>query len=81
METEQVYTVEEAAKLMKCHYATITRAIKAGKLKAAKFGRDYRISRAELERFWSTSGGGQLFTEASTEPTTYKKERKDEESD
>jgi hypothetical protein len=32
-----------------------------GSLQAARLGRGYRISRADLQKFWMESGGGELF--------------------
>jgi excisionase family DNA binding protein len=60
---KSVFSVEEVAELFQCHKDTIRRAIHAGKLKAAKLGKDYRISRADLESFYRTQGGGELFAE------------------
>ncbi len=59
--TKQTYTLGEAAELLSCHKETIRRAIKDGTLRAAKLGRGYRVSRADLEAFWSSMGGGALF--------------------
>lgn len=55
------YTLPEAAELLSCHVETIRRAIRDNSLKAAKLGREYRLSRLELQRFWTERGGGQLF--------------------
>jgi excisionase family DNA binding protein len=55
------FTVGEAAELLSCHKETIRRAIKDGSLRAAQLGRGYRISRADLEAFWTAKGGGSLF--------------------
>ncbi len=62
--TKQTYTLGEAADLLSCHKETIRRAIKDGSLRAAKLGRGYRVSRADLEAFWSAMGGGALFEKA-----------------
>jgi excisionase family DNA binding protein len=58
---KQVYTVSEAAAFFSCHPETIKRAIRSGKLSAANIGRDYRLSRTELVKYWTDSGGGELF--------------------
>lgn len=55
------FTLAEAAKLLSCHRETLRRAIRSGELRAAKLGRGYRISRFDLESFWTASGGGDLF--------------------
>ena len=43
-----VYTAEEAAALLKVHVQTIRAYIKAGRLRASKLGRVYRIREADL---------------------------------
>ena len=55
------FTLAEAATLLSCHPETLRRAIRKGELQAAKLGRGFRISRADLEAFWTASGGGDLF--------------------
>lgn len=59
--TQQVFTIEKAAALLECHPETVRREIREGRLKAARIGRDYRISRHQLEEYWRAQGGGQLF--------------------
>ena len=56
------FTLAEAANLLSCHKETLRRAIQAGELQAARLGREYRISRADLQGFWISQGGGELFT-------------------
>ena len=55
------FTLAEAASLLSCHKETLRRAIQGGELQAAKLGREYRISRADLQAFWTAQGGGELF--------------------
>lgn len=55
------FTLAEAAALLSCHPETLRRAIRKGQLQAAKLGRGFRISRIDLEAFWTASGGGTLF--------------------
>ena len=55
------FTLAEAAALLSCHTETLRRAIRDGALRAARLGRGYRISRVDLEAFWTASGGGELF--------------------
>jgi excisionase family DNA binding protein len=55
------FTLAEAADLLSCHRETLRRAIRSGDLRAAKLGRGLRISRFDLEAFWTASGGGDLF--------------------
>lgn len=56
------FTLAEAALLLSCHKETLRRAIQSGDLRAAKLGREYRISRADLQAFWTAQGGGELFS-------------------
>ncbi len=55
------FTLAEAAHLLSCHKETLRRAIQAGELRAARLGREYRISRPDLQAFWTAQGGGELF--------------------
>lgn len=55
------FTLAEAADLLRCHKETLRRAILDGSLQAAKLGRSYRISRLDLQTFWTERGGGELF--------------------
>ena len=83
------FTLAEAATLLSCHPETLRRAIRKGELRAAKLGRGFRISRADLEAFWTASGGGDLFgkdeegrtgevTPEAAPPKTQKKKRQAE---
>lgn len=56
------YTLIEAAELLSCHKETLRRAIVDGQLQAAKLGRGWRISRIDMEVFWTSKGGGELFS-------------------
>ena len=55
------FTLAEAAGLLSCHTETLRRAIKNGTLYAARLGREYRISRTDLQAFWTARGGSDLF--------------------
>lgn len=44
-------TVEEIANRLRVHEDTVLRWIRAGRLKAYKIGRDYRIEKADYEEF------------------------------
>jgi excisionase family DNA binding protein len=59
--TKTTYTLAEAAALLSCHAETLRRAIKTGTLHAARLGREYRISRTDLQAFWTARGGSDLF--------------------
>lgn len=56
------FTLGEAADVLSCHKETLRRAIQAGELRAARLGREYRISRIDLQAFWTAQGGGELFS-------------------
>jgi excisionase family DNA binding protein len=67
------YTLVEVAQLLRCHTETVRKAILDGSLQAAKLGRSYRVSHAELLKFWGALGGGDLFDKAedsSSDPGT-----------
>jgi excisionase family DNA binding protein len=50
---EEFYKAEELAAKLRVNIMTIYRYIKAGKLKAYKFGKEFRIDKAEFENFLS----------------------------
>lgn len=56
IDDKTVYTIDQAAFLVQCHRDTLTRAITAKKLTAAKVGYDWRIRGEHLNR-WLDSGG------------------------
>jgi len=45
------YTIDELALMLKVTYLTVYRWIRAGKLKAVKAGKQYRISQDMLNKF------------------------------
>ena len=49
--TQHLYTVEQAAEVLDLHVKTIRRYIHDGRLKAKRIGKEYRITRADLEEF------------------------------
>jgi excisionase family DNA binding protein len=69
------FTLAEAAVLLSCHRETLRRAIKDGELRAARLGREYRISRLDLEAFWTASGGKDLFVRDAAAPGSGAEER------
>ena len=60
---QQAFSLKDSASILGVHPDTLRRAIKAGKLRSAKIGKDYRIARTELERYFQAMGGGSLFGE------------------
>ena len=49
--TEEYYSIDEVAKLLKVAYLTVYRWIQAGKLNAYKAGKQYRIKKDDLTDF------------------------------
>lgn len=64
---KQAMTISEAAEVCGVHAETVRRWVRAGDLQAAKFGREYRISKTELARYWAGQGGGDLFGPTASE--------------
>ena len=59
--SKTTFTLTEAAALLSCHTETLRRAIKNGALRAARLGREFRVSRTDLQAFWTERGGSDLF--------------------
>lgn len=51
MQETQYYTLDEVAVMLKVVYLTVYRWVRAGKLKAYKVGKQYRISKEQLDLF------------------------------
>ena len=51
MKEKDFYKAEDLAKLLEVNIMTIYRYIKAGRLKAHKIGRDFRIDKKEFNAF------------------------------
>jgi putative resolvase len=51
MQDKDFYKPEELAKVLEVNIMTIYRYIKAGRLKAYKIGREYRIDKVEFNNF------------------------------
>lgn len=52
METNEViYTIGEVAKMLRVSYLTVYRWIQSGKLNAIKAGKQYRITKNQLDKF------------------------------
>lgn len=51
MEKEQYYTLEEVSEILRVSYLTVYRWIRAGKLYAFKAGKQYRVSKEEVNKF------------------------------
>lgn len=50
-EANEYYTAKELARKLSLNVMTIYRYIAAGKLKAFKIGKEFRVERVEFERF------------------------------
>jgi len=55
MTKKDFYTAKELAEILSLNVMTIYRYIKAGKLKAHKIGKEYRIDKNEFGRFLKKS--------------------------
>ena len=51
MEKITVYTLKEVAEILKVSRQTIYNYLKAGRLKATKIGKEYRVTKEDLEEF------------------------------
>ncbi|MBP9715455.1 MAG: helix-turn-helix domain-containing protein [Candidatus Pacebacteria bacterium] len=51
MKEKPFYKAEDLAELLEVNIMTIYRYIKAGRLKAYKLGREFRIEKSEFENF------------------------------
>jgi len=51
MDKKEFYTAEELAEKIRVNIMTIYRYIKAGKLKAYKIGKEFRIDKEEFNKF------------------------------
>ena len=51
MKKQEFYTTQELAEKLRVNIMTIYRYIKAGKLKAHKIGKEFRVDKKEFQRF------------------------------
>jgi len=51
MKKQEYYTAKELSEKLRVNIMTIYRYIKAGKLKAYKIGKEFRINKGEFQRF------------------------------
>jgi excisionase family DNA binding protein len=51
----ELYTVDQAADLLRLHVKTVRSYVRDGRLKATRIGKSYRIARADLEAFAGVS--------------------------
>ncbi len=55
MNGPQLYTVERVAELLNLHVKTVRAYVRSGRLKGTRIGKQYRITRRDLEEFAGTS--------------------------
>jgi excisionase family DNA binding protein len=51
MVTSNLYSAEQVAGMLNLHVKTVRRYVRDGRLKAKRIGKEYRITRADLEAF------------------------------
>lgn len=51
MKTEQYYSIEEVAKMLKVAYLTVYRWVSSDKLISYKAGKQHRIKKTDLDKF------------------------------
>jgi excisionase family DNA binding protein len=61
MITEQYYSIEEVAKMLKVAYLTVYRWIQSEKLNACKAGKQYRIKKDDLDTFINAKKKNDIF--------------------
>jgi excisionase family DNA binding protein len=54
--SQQLFTVEQVAQSLNLHVRTIRNYVRAGRLKAVRIGKQYRIARSDLDAFTGGSG-------------------------
>ena len=54
--SEQLFTVEQVAQSLSLHVRTIRNYVRAGRLKATRIGKQYRIARSDLQAFTGAAG-------------------------
>jgi len=56
----KIYTVKEAAKILKVNPKTVRKYINDGKLEASKLGNRFRIKEGDLENFFDANKDNKL---------------------
>lgn len=51
MKKETYYSIQEVSEMLKVAYLTVYRWVQSGKLNAYKAGKQYRISKTDLDKF------------------------------
>lgn len=55
IEMEQLYTIDEVARMLRLHRNTVKRKIDAGELVAMQVGREYRIRESDLTAYMQSA--------------------------
>ena len=58
---KEIYSLPEAAEFLGMNKEVLRRKLKAGEVHAAKMGKEWRVSRHDLEEYYQRRGGGRLF--------------------
>lgn len=58
---QEAFSLREAAEILGANPTTIRRLIHKKKLRAGRVGRDYRLSKFDLNEYYIGQGGGKLF--------------------
>jgi excisionase family DNA binding protein len=61
-------TLRDVSRYLHCHYMTVYHLVRAGALPAFRLGSDFRVWRADLEK-WIAAGGGGKSASAPTKAT------------
>ncbi len=65
--TRTAYSTKDVAEILGVHEETVRREVQRGHLKAAKLGRMFIISKADLAAYYEAKGGGRLFEDDAQE--------------
>jgi len=66
---QEAFSLREAAEILGVNPTTIRRLIHKKVLRAGKVGRDYRLSKVDLNAYYQSQGGGKLFEDIEAETT------------
>lgn len=64
LEGKTTFRVSEVADLLDMSETTVRRKLRAGDLPGVKLDKSWRVSRADLARWWREQGGGELYADA-----------------
>lgn len=57
---KRAFSTAEVADMLDVHVETVRRWIRDDDLKAAKIGRQWKVSAPDLNEFWQSRGGGKV---------------------